>query len=285
MGTKDYARTKRELELKQLRTFARIEEAEDGGPIIDLITGREPHPVGAKCCIKSGMRALQWESMRAELPMIEMCEVASPVHSMMTQPHELFMKVTGQERMWMYRPDMRLKVDVTFADDLRDGTSFQAAVRNWRPGQGPDHLVDLIVEVKHPKDPRYDDPIYDRKLDLARQVYEALGWRFARVEYPEQVAGPSIARSVRELALDHDTSLSPADLDVVRRVMGPDGSARLGDLSTALARRHKGLAKCAALHVRRIISIDLEMDLLPETTVLKMPDHMAIFEMRGVAPW
>lgn len=285
MGANDYARTKREIELKQLRTFARIEVAEDGGPILDLITGREPHPVGIKCCIKSGMRALQWESMRAELPMIEMCEVASPVHWMMTQPHELFMKVTGEHREWMYRPDMHLKVDATFANRLQDGTSFQKAVRQWTPGQGADHLVNLIVEVKHPDDPRYEDPVYERKLDLARQVYEAIGWRFSRVVHPEQVPTPTISKSIREIMLDHDTSLSPADIDVVRRVMGPNGQASLKDLSEALGVRHHGIAKCAALHVRRIVSIDLEQDMGPETTVRKMPDHLAIFEMEGRTQW
>ncbi|MBU1334774.1 MAG: hypothetical protein KJ944_16955 [Alphaproteobacteria bacterium] len=69
------------IEIDRLRTFARIEEMEDAGPIIDLITGREPHVVGTKVCIKAGLRSLPWESFRAERPMIELCETASPVMS------------------------------------------------------------------------------------------------------------------------------------------------------------------------------------------------------------
>lgn len=282
---RDYARVKREIEIEKLRTFARIEVANDGGPIIDLITGREHHPVGTKCCIKADMRALQWESMRAELPMIEICEVASPVRSVMTQPHELFMKVTGERREWMYRPDMHLRVDAAFANMLRDGVPFQAAVAEWQPGKGPTHLVDLIVEVKHPKDPRYDDEFYDRKLELARQVYDSINWQFMRVDYPAQVPGPRISRSVKEIMLDHDVSLSPGDISAVRKVLGRGGVAPLRAVAEALGHRHHGVAKCAALHVRRIVAIDLRHDLAPHTPVRKLPDDMAIFEMEGRTPW
>jgi hypothetical protein len=59
----------------------------------------------------------------------------------------------------------------------------------------------------------------------------------------------------------------------------------LGALATKLGVGHAGLAKAAALHVRRIISLDLAVGLSVRTMVRKLPDSMAIFEKPGVVPW
>jgi len=281
MIRQDYARKKRTIEIDDLRTFARIEEREDGGPIIDLITGREPHVVGTKVCIKAGMRALPWESNEAERPMIELCETASPVRAMLSQPHELFMKVTGEPREWMYRPDLRLTVDVVFAEAVVNAVPFADAVCSWRPTEGQLATKTLIVEVKRDDDPRFDDPIYLRKLELARQVYERIGWAFVWVTSSVDILHAASARSVREVMLDHDVSLAPSDITVARRVLGAERKATLGELVNALG----SLGKCCALHVRRIICMDMRNDLRPDTAVVGMPPSMSIFEMSRGQLW
>lgn len=281
MIRQDYARKKRTIEIDSLRTFARIEEREDGGPIVDLITGREPHVVGTKVCIKAGMRALPWESNDAERPMIELCETASAVRSMLSQPHELFMKVTGEPREWMYRPDLRLTVDAAFAQAVLDSIPFAEAVCSWRPSEGRLATKTLIVEVKRDDDPRFNDPIYLRKLELARQVYEDIGWAFVWVTNSIDIKHAASARSVREVMLDHDVSLAPSDITVARRVLGAEGKATLGELVNALG----SLGKCCALHVRRIICMDMENDLRPDTAVVGMPPSMSIFEMSRGQLW
>lgn len=278
------ARDKRLVEIDQFRTFARIEEMENGGPIIDLITGREPHVVGFTVCIKAGSRAVPWESFNAERTMIELCEAASPVRALMSQPHELFMKVTGESRRWMYRPDLRLTVDAKFAETVLNGVPFAQAVADWRPPQRTgSSTTTLIIEIKDDNDPRLNDPIYRRKLALARQVYEAVNWRFLWIHRSKDIDHPQSDRSVRSIVLDHDVSISPADITTARRVLGSTGKAMLGELTCALG--DGGLGKCSALHVRRIVSIEMNNDLRPDTLVHRMPDDMSIFEMAGRTPW
>lgn len=281
MGRNQRQRTKREIELNGLRTYARIEEMADGGPVIDLITGREPHVVGTKVCIKAGMRSLAWESFRAERPMIELCETASPVRAMLSQPHELFMKVTGESKAWRYRPDLRLTVDATFAQTVLSATPFAEAVCDWRPATGPLANKTLIVEVKDDDDPRFDDPIYQRKLSLARQVYEALNWGFIWVTRSIDIEHEASARSVREVMLDHDVSLAPADITLARRILGGSGVSTLGEMAAALG----SIGKCSSLHVRRIISMRMDNDLRHDTPVIAMPASMSIFEMSGRQLW
>jgi hypothetical protein len=297
MGAGKQGRIKREIELQRLQTFARIEEAEDGGPIIDLITGREPHPVGATCCIKAGMRALTWESMTAERPMIELCEVASPVRAMMCQPHELFIKRVGGEETpssarprkrkarseEQFRPDLILSADAAFVEDVVGGTPFSEAVANWKPGKGSSHLLNLVVEVKNPDDPRLGDPAYLRKVAMAEEVYEAINWHFVMIERTVDIDNASISCSVREIMLDHAVSLSPADIDVARSAFDGQRRSTLGEVAAKLGAH--GVSRCSALHVRRIISIDLRHDLAPGTPVVLMPDDAAIFELSGAYPW
>lgn len=283
MGRDRAARTKRMIELEQLRTFARIEEMKNGGPIIDLITGREPHVVGTTVCIKAGMRSVPWESFNAERLMIQLCETASPVRALMSQPHELFMKVTGESREWMYRPDLRLTVDKAFADAVLNGAPFAKAAAEWVPSKRGASTTTLIIEVKDDNDPRRNDPIYLRKLALARQVYESINWRFLWVDRSTDIDHPPTARSVRSIMLDHDVSLAPSDITKARRALGPGGKATLREVAAALG--NGGVAKCSALHVRRIVSIDMRHDLEPDTPVVRMPDDMSIFEMARRTPW
>lgn len=280
----DYARRKRQIEIDQLRTFARIEYMENGSPIIDLITGREPHVVGTKVCIKAGMRSMPWESVKGERPMIMLCEAASPVQRLLAQPHELFMKVTGQSRLWMYRPDLLVTIDARVVHDVQAGVPFSDAIANWRP-EHRTHDVRLVIEVKDDDDPRIDDPIYERKLELARQVYEFINWRFITVVRSQDIDNARIAHSVRQLCLDHDASISPGDIDRVRTVFERNPTPWLIELMLELGGGGGSLAKCAALHVRRIISIDMRNELRPETPIFKMPDNMAIFELPGAHPW
>ncbi|MBU1334773.1 MAG: hypothetical protein KJ944_16950 [Alphaproteobacteria bacterium] len=163
------------------------------------------------------------------------------------------MKVTGEPKEWMYRPDLRLTVDASFAETVLNGEPFAEAVSRWRPRPDSIGTKTLIVEVKDDNDPRFDDPVYLHKLDLAQQVYEAINWGFLWVTRSIDIEHPSSARSVREVMLDHDVSLTPADITIARRVLGKAGRSTIGELVNALG----SIGKCSALHVRRIISMDM----------------------------
>lgn len=279
-----YSRVKRQLEVHRLRTFARIEYMEDGGPIVDLITGREPHVVGTKVCIKAGMRSMPWESVKAERPMIKLCEVASPVLRLLAQPHELFMKVTGYSKAWMYRPDLLLTIDAGVVHKVNAGIPFSEAIALWKPSDRT-HDVRLVVEVKDDNDPRIGNPVYERKLELAQQVYEFLNWHFITVVRSRDIDNDQISYAVDQICLDHDVAISPGDIDRVRTVFARNPNPMLIELILELGGGAASLGKCAALHVRRIISIDLRHRLRPESPVMKMPDDMAVFELPGAHPW
>lgn len=284
--SKDYAIEKREIELQDQRTFAYIYHRSDGGPVRELITGRSRIPVGKTICIKADMRAVPWQSMQAEKAMVEMCEVATPVHRLMTQPHKLEMKVIGEHRPWVFYPDMSLYVAVNFADMLDEGVPFGLAVADWRPIYGNAHTVPLIIEVKDDEDTRLDDADYLLKLDLASKVYNRIGWRFRTVLKSRDIDIPMMEKSIRGIMLDHDTSVLPSDIDAVRSALPMQSyPSNLRTVTRALGGGARGRAKAAALHVRRVISIDLTHDLAPDTPVRLLEDGGVIFEREGAYPW
>ncbi|MDB5531492.1 MAG: hypothetical protein JWR51_4595 [Devosia sp.] len=253
----DYSVTKRQIELDRLNTVARIYRR-GRNAYVNLITGREPHPTGKIVCIKAGMRALAWESIKAEKPMIELCEVATPVHRVQAQPHNLVMKVVAERYPWRYRPDLQLEVDRQFADLIGAGTPFAQAVADWRPTGKKADTVTMIVAVKDDDDPRIDDDRYNHKLRLAEEVYNSINWRFAIVVRSRDLDVGGIAKSVRSYMMDHDTSFVPADISLATQLISDcGGTARLRDIANVLGGGHIGKAKAAALHVRRIISVDL----------------------------
>jgi hypothetical protein len=85
----------RDFDFRGSRVLATIREPETGGAARRLITGREPHPTGRPTCIKAGFRAVPWESIESEWPLIRLAEVASPFRHMRSQPHKLEMNVVG----------------------------------------------------------------------------------------------------------------------------------------------------------------------------------------------
>ncbi|MGH6977939.1 MAG: hypothetical protein ACRED4_01380, partial [Brevundimonas sp.] len=146
--------------------------------------------------------------------------------------------------------------------------------------------VNMIIEVKDDLDPRIDDEMYNHKLRLAAEVYNSIGWRFAVVVRSVDIDVGGIATAVRSCMLDHDTSFGPADIAAVSDLItANDGMARLREVAAALGGRHVGNAKAAALHVRRIISIDLTRDLDGDSAVRLVDDGRAIFELPGSYPW
>lgn len=259
----------RQLHLDDHQVFARIFVSSDGGPIRTLITGREPHATGRFVSVKAGYRALPWESMRGELPLLQLAEVASPVQSVMVQPHRLEMFVEGVKKPLIYFPDVSLSVSRRFADALDDGATFARAVADWVPSEAAEEHVTLIVEAKTNDDRRIHDDVYQSKLRLAHEVYERLGWRFVQVV---DVTGPDwrpIAKAVHEIGLDRDVVVSPHETQMVQESL-MTGPATLADVSATIGGGAIALQKLAALHVRRLISIDLRGRLALESLVRPM---------------
>lgn len=259
-----------QLLLEDHQIFARIFVAEDGGPIRTLITGREHHATGRFVSVKAGHRALPWESLRGELPALELMEAAPPVHRMMAQPHRLEMIIEGVPAPLVFFPDLRLTVDARFASALAGGVPFLLACAEWRPDASTaGDTRELIVEVKTANDPRNADPVYQSKLALAEEVYGRIGWQFFQFVDPTGLGYSRIAHAVREIVLDHDVIVSPHEVHLAQKALS-DGPVTLDAVLDALGGNVAAIQKACALHVRRLLCIDIAGRLAPESMVFPM---------------
>jgi hypothetical protein len=277
MGIAKKVLLEQELELRQERTIATIKVAASGGPVRQLITGREPHPTGRPVCIKAGFRALPWESMRGELPFMQLAEVASPISRLMAQPHQLDMNVTGLQSVLTFFPDFQLSADARFIKDLLSGTPFWVAALRWEPNSPSFEARTLIVEVKLDSDPRVKDPEYLHKLGLARDLYEMLGWSFVTVVKSLDLPVNDVERGVNKIWLKNLTMVTTADVARISDfISGEGGASTYGDATEHLAPGPLGRAKLAALHVRRVVRIDLSKGLTDYSLVTLINDGGAM---------
>lgn len=152
-------------------TIARILQSNEGGPVRRILNGRRRGRTGGFVSFKAGMRAMPWESLEGELPMLQISEVSSGVSKLLAQPHRLEMQSQQLRRRLIYFPDLELSVDRLFLSQLREGRPFAevaAAPRPRRFQNSQDQRV--IIEVKTEGVPRADDEFYLEKLRLAHEV-------------------------------------------------------------------------------------------------------------------
>lgn len=79
-----------------------------------------------------------------------------------------------------------------------------------------------------------------------------------------------IAHSVHEFSLDHATTIGLGDVEAAMEVAARPGAV-LADLYVPLGGRVLAMSKAAALHVRRVIQVDLSNDLDPDTAIRLVP--------------
>lgn len=262
------------------RTFARIVTSDEGGPKRLIISGRRRSPTGTFVALKAGARAMPWESMRCELPMLELCEVASPVYGLMAQPHRLEMAVRGVSGPLVYYPDLELEAASDFVDDVCSGTPFATAARRWRPSGRKAVPARLVVEVKDDADKRNDDSEYQDKLRLARETYARVGRRFVVVTRSRDLQCADRV-SITSLALDRFAQVGALDAQLALRCVAARGAAAcFADVVGALGGGSLGRAKASALHVRRVLSIDLGGPLLPFSKVRIVDDGRSLLRKR-----
>jgi hypothetical protein len=209
---------------------------------------------------------------------MELAEVASPVRQIAAQPHRLDMKVVGGPRpVLTFETDFLLTVDSAFVTDLESGVPFWLAALNWRGNAESFEPRTLVVEAKTDDDPRNHDPEYGHKLNLAREVYGKIGWAFAKVVGSRDLPAGEVAKGVHRIWLRALTQVSAVDVASVS-----DFIARAGDVRSycevveVLGGGPLGRSKLAALHVRRVVSINLTKGLSPDSAVRLLNDGGAI---------
>jgi hypothetical protein len=268
---------RREIELSEEGILATIRESETGGPVRPLITGREPHPTGRQLCIKAGHRSLPWESIKVEYPFLEIAEVASPIRYLMSQPHKLTMRVTGPERTLDFFPDVELVADARFVKALEEETPFWLAAMQWKPDGSSFDGRHVVVEAKDDKDPRNKDSDYRHKLELAKDVYDRINYSFFTIFRSRDLPTTDAWSAGHEVWLDRKTAVTAIDVArVVHVLTAAGGSAPYSVVAAAIGEGPAGRAALAALHVRRVVNIDLTMDIKRDPTVRLMNDGGAL---------
>ncbi|MGN6304197.1 MAG: hypothetical protein ACTHNH_05235 [Mesorhizobium sp.] len=208
--------------------------------------------------MKAGGRGMPWESEKAEFPALLLAEVGSPVIDLLAQPHRLEMSVVGRRQRMVYFPDLLLTVEEGFLHLLTKGVPFGRAVVEWRPDpRRCPHPSKLVVEVKDDADGRMNDPIYREKLRLAREVYAIAGYSFIQIVRSVDIDCVD-RRIINDVLLDKRTVITASEVGrAVRYLRSQGGRGTLGGLIDVLGGGTLARAVAKALHVRRILSIDL----------------------------
>jgi hypothetical protein len=248
---------------------ARIVWSEDGGPFRTVINGRKRHPTGkvGSGSPKSGFRSLPLESVTCEGNVFRIAEASTAVLEIITQPHRLEMYLEGRRKPLIFFPDIFMRIETELAEALSDGVPFEKAALAWRPQRTRQGSVPLLLEVKAKSDKRSQEPDYLAKLSLARLVYRKVGLHFAVVEEGVDF-GSRLPEAVGDVIFDDDVEIRPGDFATAVRALGFGNSPRTYEYMThALGGEHVGPAKLHALHVRRVVSIDISRPLFASTPV------------------
>ncbi len=227
-----------DLEKQLLCSTAVILVNDDGTPRRRITMGNQHKPVGDFPSAKCG-GTFTWEA-REEEGLFIRSEVDTDVLSFLSQPHELIFIFDGQK--YSYTPDLRR--------DLVGGRVE-------------------IIEVKKDRKEVERDESYKLKLDLAKIIYEEdCHWQFEiydkkRIYFPEPVweNAEHICKRGRLAVPD------PLKYLVSEYLTGKGGRCRFGELTELLGGWVLGRALIEAMHVHRVVSIDLRLPIAPGTPV------------------
>jgi hypothetical protein len=186
------------------------------------------------------------------------------------------MKVIGPEPILTFYPDFELTVDGRFIEELARGTPFWFSALRWFADR-PFDARTLIIEVKDDKDPRRNDLDYQHKLNLAEEVYGRLGWSFATVVKSSDLPKAEIAKGVHKVWLKALTAVTPLDVSRASDLIDRSGGcSSYAEVARVIGSGPLGKNKLAALHVRRVVRIDLSKGIRADSTVSLMNDGGAI---------
>ena len=207
--------------------------------------------------------------MDSEMPLIQLAEIASPIRYIKSQPHRLDMKVIdGPSPILQFFPDLEFVADARFIEALEQGEPFWEAALQWQPTSESIDWRTLIAETKRDDDKRAKDFDYLQKLDVAREFYGRIGWSFAHLRASKDLPSGEVAKSVIRVFSRAMTSVTVLDVARVSHVIErAGGSVTYEEASAAIGGGPVGRSKLAALHVRRVIWIDLSKGLAPESRV------------------
>lgn len=249
------------------RPVARILTSWDGGPVRRIVNGRRNIYTGFFNSVKADFAQMPWESRHGEKAALILAEASGRVVSLLAQPHRLEMFVEEQKEPLRYFPDLQLKVHPSLLEDLLMGVPFSTAALKPSQDEPDTRLQTVIIEIKDERDRRQHYKKYLRKLEIARQVYRMKGIPFILIKRSEAILVDDLRIASSVVSWRH-TFVDQRDVWTVEKVVRQRGMmASAGELAAALAPGPFGWAKLRALHVRRIVDMDLTENVSSETQV------------------
>lgn len=214
-----------------------------GRPLRTIITNGGKGITGFYFSLKGGT-AMPYESF-TELNAYHQCEVDPNVEDYCGQPHRFEFTIDGKPRR--YTPDI--------ACNMSDGT---VEIREVKGAFAPDL-----------------NPYEAQRHEVARQVYDQLGWRF-RVIRAADIERPAIAFANRAIIQRHAMAAVPADREYAALALlagASPGGVGLGRVAEVLGGGPLGVARACALMVRRRLAIDLDRRFGPNSPVRRIERH------------
>lgn len=220
---------------------ARVVTADDGGPIRTITAVNYRRPTG-RFPSRKALRTLPFDAMH-ERDLLWISEADPAVVSFLSQPHRLELNVRGRNKPLAYFPDVRR--------DMENG--------------GVE-----IIETKKRANEVDADPFYAQKIELARQVYEMLGWTFRVVAWPEIKRGATLSNA-RMIAGSHHVRLTTTDRLRLMSIL-QDTAVAYGDVVSALSDAADPFdvvarEKLHAAIVHRIASVDIHAPIFAHSPV------------------
>ncbi|WFU10891.1 hypothetical protein QA646_08650 [Rhizobium sp. CB3090] len=257
----------------EAKPVARILTSVDGGPVRRIVNGRQTKYTGFFISVKADFAQMPWESRHGEKAAMVLAEASSRVVKLLAQPHRLEINVREQKSPLRYFPDLLLKVHPSFLDDLRNGIPFSTAALAPSQDEPDDLLKIVIVEIKDERDTRQWDPKYIRKLELAKEVYRRLGFEFAVIQRAEDLFEGDLGIAASVVSWRH-TDVNQTDVWAVELALRHGGKPA-AEIVAALGDGPVGWAKLRALHVRRILAMDLT-DVVSSETMVMLPQNNSL---------
>jgi hypothetical protein len=132
-----------------------------------------------------------------------------------------------------------------------------------------DGSIEIIETKKHAKEVDAD-PFYAQKIELARQVYEMMGWTFRVVAWPEIKRGATLSNA-RMIAGSRHVRLTTKDRMLLMSIL-QESAVAYGDVVSALSDKSDQFdvvarEKLHAAIVHRIASVDIHAPIFAHSPV------------------
>jgi hypothetical protein len=224
---------------------AMIVEAPDWHSIRTFVEHAHRKPVGRFVSRKS-RRAMNWEAF-GERHLMRLSEAEEACVRYLSQPHRLEIRVEHSDRPLCYFPDLMR--------ELVDGTRE-------------------IIEVKKKQEEMDADPDYAFKIEKAKTVYAAVGWKFRVVVAEDELQIDPVFSNAKMICADKFSLIGTRERLAIEEAFDVQGALPYGKASELIASAaeiplDRATAVLHALVCTRAAAIDITKEITRDSAVTK----------------